>query len=521
MPKYSLPLLGLIILLSIQTVAQVITPTGSNQTDINLRMTPIIHYSEASNRMYMLSESFNTPNKFYLDTMNYTSNLWGTMDSTLIADDFIVEDNGAITFVRKSGNDIELFSWDQQGQPLWNTTSFALTPIGTGKLKLKRRVNSSYWVHNDNGTVLYNFDSNSTNWSEIFADPIADLEITAANQPVVLSGLKDIKMYDSGSWNVKLDTNMAVGIQGAGISQICLDSKDSIYMIMDKGMFGLFGEYVHFYALESGVLNPMGDSILGSIEEVITVDIIADKLDNIQGTYSTLELGPWASIVLYSYKNGWVSAGVEDIAADYPNHFARPYSMEVDEYNCTHVAYQFDTDFFSGNDTTNARVRKRCDCEYIDAHNTVSEYDPELVANIPFPVTYQWLDCDSNFVAIPNETDSIFTATSNGSYALLVETNGCIDTTECYAIVSVDVTTIDALDNVHVYPNPVQSELHIESSNSEDALYSLLDVTGKVLINNIPFNAFTTIDLSLFTHGTYILKIQQRDSVGTYQIMKQ
>ncbi|MFL2581751.1 MAG: SGNH/GDSL hydrolase family protein [Flavobacteriales bacterium] len=50
---------------------------------------------------------------------------------------------------------------------------------------------------------------------------------------------------------------------------------------------------------------------------------------------------------------------------------------------------------------------------------------------------YQWLDCNNSMNVIPNDTNQIFSASINGSYAIEVEENGCIDTSSCLVVITV------------------------------------------------------------------------------------
>jgi len=57
---------------------------------------------------------------------------------------------------------------------------------------------------------------------------------------------------------------------------------------------------------------------------------------------------------------------------------------------------------------------------------------------------YQWLDCANENAPIPGETGQLFSPSSNGSYALEVEENGCTTTSACYDITGLGCTYADA-----------------------------------------------------------------------------
>ena len=57
---------------------------------------------------------------------------------------------------------------------------------------------------------------------------------------------------------------------------------------------------------------------------------------------------------------------------------------------------------------------------------------------------YQWLDCANENAPIPGETGQLFSPSSNGSYALEVQENGCTTTSACYDITGLGCTYADA-----------------------------------------------------------------------------
>ncbi|MGB1075792.1 MAG: PA domain-containing protein [Flavobacteriales bacterium] len=57
---------------------------------------------------------------------------------------------------------------------------------------------------------------------------------------------------------------------------------------------------------------------------------------------------------------------------------------------------------------------------------------------------YQWLDCENENAPIPGETGQLFSPSTNGSYALEVQENGCTTTSACYDITGLGCTYADA-----------------------------------------------------------------------------
>lgn len=115
--------------------------------------------------------------------------------------------------------------------------------------------------------------------------------------------------------------------------------------------------------------------------------------------------------------------------------------------------------------------------------------------------SYQWINCFDN-QPINNATTAVFTATENGTYAVLVTQNGCTKPSNCVTINTLSIS--EALINLwNIYPNPALKQLFIEV----DAIctISIIDVTGKTIqIENL-INGKNVIDINHLTDGLYII----------------
>ena len=88
---------------------------------------------------------------------------------------------------------------------------------------------------------------------------------------------------------------------------------------------------------------------------------------------------------------------------------------------------------------------------------------------------YQWLNCNNNFEVILGTTCQSFTPTSIGDYALEINVNGCIDTTECQITNSVSIIENNNTGPIEIYPNPSSGELNIELDNYYENIEFALD----------------------------------------------
>ncbi|MEZ5046486.1 MAG: T9SS type A sorting domain-containing protein [Chitinophagaceae bacterium] len=77
-------------------------------------------------------------------------------------------------------------------------------------------------------------------------------------------------------------------------------------------------------------------------------------------------------------------------------------------------------------------------------------------------VSYQWVDCNSNYTALFGETNQSFTPTINGSYAVIITIGNCKDTSMCYDLKPLAVHNYNPF-NIHVFPNPSKGDILISN----------------------------------------------------------
>lgn len=140
--------------------------------------------------------------------------------------------------------------------------------------------------------------------------------------------------------------------------------------------------------------------------------------------------------------------------------------------------------------------------------------------------TYQWLDCDAGFAAIPNATNSSFTPQVIGSYAVSVSQYGCSDTSACIPVtmVGIDEEEFGFEDQAPIlYPNPNKGTFFIEHSwEAEDISFTVFNQLGQIVKQErIPSAERLQIDLSGLADGIYQLKMEMEFQVHNLKIVVQ
>lgn len=134
---------------------------------------------------------------------------------------------------------------------------------------------------------------------------------------------------------------------------------------------------------------------------------------------------------------------------------------------------------------------------------------------------YQWLDCNNGNSIINGETSQSFTATQNGSYAVIVTQNGCTDTSACYSVTTVGILENSFNNDIRVFPNPTSGILKIDLGETfSELIVSIIDVNGK-LIKQLTFKNTNFFELNLDVQsGIYLLTINSGNKKATIRLIK-
>lgn len=129
--------------------------------------------------------------------------------------------------------------------------------------------------------------------------------------------------------------------------------------------------------------------------------------------------------------------------------------------------------------------------------------------------TYQWIDC-TNLTNIVGATNQSFTPSASGSYAVIVTTNGCSDTSLCYNFVSTVGIDKESKQEFSIYPNPSNEVLFIKGiEKGISANVKIYTIEGKLIQTEIA-EENKSMDISGLAKGLYIIHINN----STYRFVK-
>ncbi|UTW62303.1 T9SS type A sorting domain-containing protein [bacterium SCSIO 12741] len=209
------------------------------------------------------------------------------------------------------------------------------------------------------------------------------------------------------------------------------------------------------------------------------------------------------------------------------------YSVRVYDTVCQGQVYTFPDGSTTTSSTFHAsQLQSQYGCDsLVSTLLTFKQADTSVVQNTSVLTavnqsaqSYTWIDCQSGQM-VSGQNTAQFSASQNGSYALIIEDNGCVDTSSCYTISSLqlgvyDPNTIEKL--VRIYPNPTSGEFVLEL-NEEGKVYQVMiaDAQGKLVWEQRNLtDSKQFIDLTAEPEGTYFISIQLDGQEQVFRLVK-
>jgi predicted outer membrane repeat protein len=135
----------------------------------------------------------------------------------------------------------------------------------------------------------------------------------------------------------------------------------------------------------------------------------------------------------------------------------------------------------------------------------------ETLTGSPLANSYQWYDC-SNFAIIPSETLQSFTAALNGLYAVIISQDGCVDTSICVPVTTVDISSFSKPSPVTIFPSVMKDILNVKFQKNQSCNIRLFDEKGRLVLNeNYSNRDLISIDVNGIASGIYFLLIHNND----------
>jgi len=132
----------------------------------------------------------------------------------------------------------------------------------------------------------------------------------------------------------------------------------------------------------------------------------------------------------------------------------------------------------------------------------------ELSASAILASNYQWLDCNDNFMSIIGETNQSFFPSEDGSYAVEITKENCIDTSQCIDYIVTSTAQIEKIIEINIYPNPGNGIINIDlgPNYSNATKVEVWNTQGKLILTKEAIQD-NTISLSNQPKGIYQIKV--------------
>jgi Secretion system C-terminal sorting domain len=265
-------------------------------------------------------------------------------------------------------------------------------------------------------------------------------------------------------------------------------------------------------------------SIGGSGKEV-SADLHIDVSDNIyfSGFFSSpVDFNPWSGTNLISPASTFADFHVNKWSSCLTS------SSTVTQSVCDSV-FTFNGQTYTSSGTYTQILTNSIGCDSLITLqlsltniNTATNLSGAVLTSLQNGASYQWYTCNGTWLPVNNATQQSFTATQNGQYAVILNLNGCSDTSSCITISGVGIEQNAVNNFCTIYPNPSSNILYIDwkiiDTNTTVYIYNSLgqlvkeeDVQGKLQ---------TKISLQQ-PAGYYIIKIVANNSQITVPLIIQ
>lgn len=140
--------------------------------------------------------------------------------------------------------------------------------------------------------------------------------------------------------------------------------------------------------------------------------------------------------------------------------------------------------------------------------NTAVSLSGITITSAASNASWQWINCSTN-QPIAGAVSASFTPTANGSYAVIVTQNGCVDTSQCTAVTSLGLDQLSVNDLLAVSPNPSKGifVLYDQQGILSCQRVIITNLLGETIYTAQLTDVKTPVDLSSAKDGIYLVTI--------------
>lgn len=152
-------------------------------------------------------------------------------------------------------------------------------------------------------------------------------------------------------------------------------------------------------------------------------------------------------------------------------------------------------------------------------NQTVTQSGTSLTSN-ESGANYQWLKCPT-YSIITGATSQTFNATGNGSYAVKINKNNCIDTSNCITVTGVGIDDSNTLNDITISPNPTIGIIMVSTQLlPTDAEINIINSLGQIMLTKEIIGTTSILDISKFANGIYYIELIANNKTYRKKLVK-
>ena len=134
--------------------------------------------------------------------------------------------------------------------------------------------------------------------------------------------------------------------------------------------------------------------------------------------------------------------------------------------------------------------------------------------------TYQWYECGTVLSPVPNAIFQSYAVPTSGSYAVVINLNGCVDTSRCISVITSSFLDLNnSVSGVIVTPNPFMDQFNILSREIIEEV-SVFSMDGKLLKHDEVNHTLHYSNLKSFSQGMYIVMVKTKSGLSQIRLIK-
>ena len=132
--------------------------------------------------------------------------------------------------------------------------------------------------------------------------------------------------------------------------------------------------------------------------------------------------------------------------------------------------------------------------------------------------SYQWIDCLEN-KPIPNENARIYSVKENGSYAVIIKKNDCIDTSQCITVTTIGVKENNITTKIYVYPNPNKGDFLVNLGDLKNVNIKIFNLNGITVFSENNIDKKTHRLRLNAKRGIYIIEFRNKNIIEKHKLI--